>query len=259
MLQALLQETKFNEDSVHEHCTGGGILPVAMRCDGTVCFLLGREQQYPSWRGACKWSGFEGRRMGCEGVLDVVLREWCEESMNVVHHITRDTLLEMRYVCRLRLNVVSGHRDTVGTFHVMYAVEIPYDPTVLDNFSYTRSALMELKRLNGELQIHRTRGTHVDASTCRAELEQLFTRLRDSVPRCATRAVWDARKRAHAAEYMEKDALRWWTIDELEQVLASGGRWNGYAFRPYFLPVLAAFVDYFRGRGEPTQDAESSG
>jgi len=39
-------------------------------------------------------------------------------------------------------------------------------------------------------------------------------------------------------DHLEKDQIRWWTADELQQVLDARGHHGADRFRPYFLPVL---------------------
>ena len=40
-------------------------------------------------------------------------------------------------------------------------------------------------------------------------------------------------------DYMEKDQLRWWSVDDLEAVCSGHGQHAGERFRPFFLPVPA--------------------
>lgn len=39
-------------------------------------------------------------------------------------------------------------------------------------------------------------------------------------------------------DYIEKDQIRWWTIDDLNAVISGKGQLGPERFRPYFLPVL---------------------
>ena len=39
-------------------------------------------------------------------------------------------------------------------------------------------------------------------------------------------------------EVMEKECVRWWTLFEIERVLANGGKYNSETFRAFFLPTL---------------------
>ena len=44
-------------------------------------------------------------------------------------------------------------------------------------------------------------------------------------------------------DHLEKDQIRWWTPNELEEVLNGRGQTGSDRFRPYFLPVLQVFLN----------------
>jgi hypothetical protein len=44
-------------------------------------------------------------------------------------------------------------------------------------------------------------------------------------------------------DHMEKSEIRWWTVQELRQVICNGGYHKDQSFRLYFLPVLSTFLD----------------
>ena len=44
-------------------------------------------------------------------------------------------------------------------------------------------------------------------------------------------------------DYLEKDQIRWWSFDELKEVVSCKGVYKNERFRPYFLPVLQTFLE----------------
>ena len=77
----------------------------------------------------------------------------------------------------------------------------------------------------------------VDWSNTRDRLERAFF-----VHPCVT-AFRDERWRhiQHVSiqrDFLEKDQIRWWTIDDLNAVISGRGQLGPERFRPYFLPVL---------------------
>ena len=68
-------------------------------------------------------------------------------------------------------------------------------------------------------------------------------------------------------DHLEKDQIRWWTLDELQMVLHNRGTYGPEKFRPYFLPVLqtvlaekdvmASFSESFPRRGGQTESSPS--
>ena len=171
--QRLLRDARFDDAVVMTNTTGAGVLPVARRpSDGQIVFLLAKEQHVPSWRGSYKWSAFEGGRKSGEDVVQTALREWREESMQVISPTVDESCLrEERYVVRFTLSVMQGRRPhgavAVGgeggvgvdasadapadaprhRYHVMYAVEIAYDEACVGRFAARREALLRVREL----------------------------------------------------------------------------------------------------------------
>ena len=79
-----LQSATFSDESIDAHGMGGGVVPFAVTPEGDVRLLLGRERWINSWRGSCRWSGFEGSRKDGESLQDTSVREFVEESLGVV-------------------------------------------------------------------------------------------------------------------------------------------------------------------------------
>jgi hypothetical protein len=57
-------------------------------------------------------------------------------------------------------------------------------------------------------------------------------------------------------DHLEKDQVRWWSIDELDAVIVGQGQFGVDRFRPYFLPVLQTALTLVRTRMETIDWAE---
>jgi len=51
-------------------------------------------------------------------------------------------------------------------------------------------------------------------------------------------------------DHLEKDQVRWWSVDELDAVIVGQGQLGVDRFRPYFLPVLQTALTLVRTRME---------
>ena len=275
----LLHAATFDRKCLESHAVGAGIMPVAYdKATNCIYCLLAREQLIPSWKGSHKWSSFEGGRHDGERILDTALREWREESMNVIANIGENTLND--YVCCFTIKVLQqNYKHSEPKYHVMYLVEIPYDETYVDKFSRRRQQLLNLtekqKAYNTMLDLilgdaHSTitdiywdKNTLVfETATCMLEfdsplpliIEQWLdeqVRLNDAIGSLknvdgvtCTRNnnfIFDLKINQ---DYLEKDVIRWWSLDELQQVLTTGGRSHEECFRTYFLPVLDGITTF---------------
>tara|TARA_B110001452_G_scaffold4181_1_gene3825 strand:- start:6476 stop:7255 length:780 start_codon:yes stop_codon:yes gene_type:complete len=54
-------------------------------------------------------------------------------------------------------------------------------------------------------------------------------------------------------DHLEKDQVRWWSIDELDAVISGHGQLGVDRFRPYFLPVLQTALSLMRSRMESVE------
>tara|TARA_B110001450_G_scaffold87075_1_gene82936 strand:+ start:20740 stop:21048 length:309 start_codon:yes stop_codon:yes gene_type:complete len=62
---------------------------------------------------------------------------------------------------------------------------------------------------------------------------------------------WRLLQQVHVnADYLEKDQVRWWSINELGDVISAKGQLGADRFRPYFLPVLQTALNLVRSRME---------
>lgn len=92
------------------------------------------------------------------------------------------------------------------------------------------------------------------------ERVRLWCTLRGRVQRAVTRfahpcicvqrdARWKLVQRVYVnADYLEKDQIRWWSVDALSDVIAGRGQAGIDRFRPYFLPVLQTALNLIRAR-----------
>ena len=65
-------------------------------------------------------------------------------------------------------------------------------------------------------------------------------------------ATWNLLQDVHVLkDHLEKDQVRWWSENELRQVMEQRGTLGSDRFRPYFMPVLQTILAEFakeRGR-----------
>lgn len=277
----VLRYATFDQITVRQDASGCGIMPVSVRpSDGKICFLLAREHHVPSWKaGSMRWSAFEGGRHAGESIEQAAVREWREESMSVIHDITEDDLHQRRYVCKLTLKVLQTRRALAmhgSRFHVTYAVEVPYDAHHEERFHGTRAFALKshfaAARLNaviaqvlGESRAGRlVRAVRLPHNRIEVVFEDGETDLVESGEWIAAASTFPSSTShvgitLHVAsvegaiphraginvDFLEKETVRWWTVDELGEVLANGGRLHDEQFRVYFLPVLEGMYDFF--------------
>lgn len=104
-----------------------------------------------------------------------------------------------------------------------------------------------------------------DARECKQALRwaKLRTEVDEAVRRVAHPALCVRRRQGWLcdttlnADFMEKDLLRWWDLDELQHVISNRGRAGHDRFRPYFLPVLQTLIEEFLAL-PPSPDAAVS-
>lgn len=278
----MLHDACFADDAIAQHTHGAGIIPIAKAPDGRTHVLLGKEHHVVNWKGSGKWSGFEGGRKDGESVEQAAIREWNEESLNICDDVIAEDLIDARFVAKLVLAVTPSTRplrQTVLRFHVTYLVEVPFDAHLSETFDRRRcqvldlygsalrfrKALVDVTHITSavsEIHIHdhiETTFIFVDgASLCYAhpladDVRQcllahafmietfLASDLRNCVPvrRAPGGDIVDI---CITEDYLEKESVRWWSIDHLKHVLYSGGRSDDDSFRAYFLPVIEAII-----------------
>lgn len=148
-----IKECSFDLDTVEKRTWGAGILPYAVDTDGTIRVLLARERFVASWKGSCRWSGFEGARKDDETVVQTASREFLEESLGVVlaEEDIRLILEKKTYAFRIVLKV-NNDRNT-ERFHCTYAVPIQWCEDLPAQFQTQRQKIEHIDRLKQEYDI----------------------------------------------------------------------------------------------------------
>jgi hypothetical protein len=281
-----ISNDSFDATRVELHAIGAGVIPIAV-CDGSVYLLLGRERWMASWKGSCRWSGFEGSRKPGECIRETAAREFVEESLGVTIDDTKcalqDRLRDGRYWIRTVLQIHNERH--AERYHCTYLIPVPLDASLPSRFLRIRNQLEHIDQIAQEVRYLRSTisfgtdsigsvtwnddgtvtcvhigDTGAPATTTVAEdLVNDVRRWSDARDRL-TRAVT---KETHASvtvirewgfvqdvvvntDYLEKDQVRWWSVAELDGVIAGQGRYETHRFRPYFLPVLQTVLHSVR-------------
>lgn len=274
-----IEYTSFNDADIDKCCMGAGVVPVAVHPDTREdLFLLGRERWVPTWKGSCRWSGFEGARKEDESVMLSAVREAHEETLGVLFRFDDlyARLQEKDYDIRIVLRILNDRRPE-ERYHVTYVVPVPFDRDLPETFRKTRGTIEYLDRVFQELRHTRPACFGPgEVGPVTVEEERVTVRVRDDET-CVT--VEDALERqkvetwnnlrarlekslidhpclvvergerwglvqdAHiTSDYMEKDQVRWWSRTELQQIMNHRGFDCNERFRPYFLPVLQTLL-----------------
>ena len=147
MLQT--KKVHFKEEIIEAYGYGAGVVPFAYKPDGEVVLLLGRER-FGYWRGASRWSGFEGSRKANEKMIDTAQREFTEETMNVLA-LPRSGLSNAD--ARIVLRVV--HPRYPERYHATYLVPVEWDQDIPRKFEDTRNSVEYTERLLQEWRFTR--------------------------------------------------------------------------------------------------------
>ena len=305
-------DASFDDRDIERYCIGAGIIPISVSpTDNTPHLLLGREQWVSSWKGSCRWSGFEGSRKECESTRMSAAREFVEESMGCVHACPREcpydrirdvihSLETRRFWKRIVLKIETERN--IERYHTTFLIPVPWNDSTPQHFFDTRMEVEQVERLvqewnytrpydigeagenigpivieNGTIHVEKAidtspcitrrpwrrdgtvlRATFTDPKNVR-DIEQwsnVRDRLTRAVKRCTHPCVradyddhWRIIQRVHVnTDYLEKDQVRWWSIDELDAVIAGQGQLGMERFRPYFLPVLQTVLDLIHKR-----------
>jgi hypothetical protein len=153
-----LCNASFDVAHVDAYCMGTGVIPIARSPDGQVRLLLGRERWITQWKGSCRWSGFEGGRKHGEGVVAAAVREFHEESLDVVadpatvHERLTESDFWLRVVTSTALDHAKG--TEVGAaprrYHCTYVLPVPWDESLPARFRTIRSRIEQLDSLAQE-------------------------------------------------------------------------------------------------------------
>jgi hypothetical protein len=272
--------SNFDLEDVERQSIGAGILPYAVDADKNIYVLLGRERFMPSWKGSCKWSGFEGSRKPNETIACTAIREFVEESLSVPldEANIKKIICEKKYVMRIVLQIIN--HDSNVRYHCTYVVRIPWDDTIPTKFHKTRKRIEYIEGLthewrhalppllhdvehvgpivkssNGDDRVcieNREMQIVVDGDVARRVWrwhllrEKLEDALVDHHP--SVSAQWHPEYHKVesvniAMDYLEKDQIRWWSLTDLKNVMEQKGTLGQDRFRPYFLPVLQTFLN----------------
>lgn len=262
--------------SVEKHeVMGAGVLPISLDGSGKLVALLGRERFVQTWKGSCRWSGFEGKLSASDAsITSSAARECDEETMGVVmgKSDVQHTLDTEAYLLRLVTSSTPERR-----FHVMFVVAVPYADyprrfdavrtkadqaeRLIRDWRYRRPAQLgdaaagpvEARDGRCVVDVEEADGTLREVVFSPPEDEKLrsWDRLRSIIlkhecHRCIRKEVdstWHLLQRAHVEyEHLEKDQLKWWTFESLESVLVSGVGDGVHRFKPFFLPVLEVLL-----------------
>lgn len=149
-------EEEFPVHTIERMGLGGGIIPISIDECGEVHVLLGREKYISTWKGSCRWSGFEGTRKEHESIREAVLREFREETMgvvmsaNVADHMLRDHHYWLNITLKIDSQSKRGER-----YHSTYIPVLPWNPTIPQSFQQVRSTVEHIDRLSQELRLSR--------------------------------------------------------------------------------------------------------
>ena len=273
--------TSFKKEEILKYTKGSGIVPFSVAQDGQIYVLLGRERFVPLWRSSCRWSGFEGSRLQDETIEEAAAREFSEESLEMLmpYNEARDMLISKDYEARITLHAESPRSEK--RLHCTHCIRVPYDPDLPLHFDTRRSQLEFIDRLAQELRYMksdefpnslghieevydhtfgaRTRafdnmcGKWHDYEEPLSDRILAWNKLRNRLERALIvhSAITVVREGPEyslqdvhvSKDYLEKDSVRWWTVEELHDVLNHHGSYLCERFRPYFLPVLKVLLD----------------
>jgi len=231
-----LQDTVFYvRDKRHLECISVGLICFSVEPKTENIFLLlGKEtcfENFQSSRGV--WCDFGGKPLPSELTHETAAREFVEESLGCVQISNRrlqseemqqqvkQMLKDKQYYKKIQ--VVSAtywlqhNKVRKDALRVYYLKEIPWQPHIRDAFQLTRNHLLHIKQ-TGKI------------SRCPFSM-----RRHPALILNFTRPVVNN-------HYLEKHAIKWWSLDRLTEVLEKEGRFKNQRFRKSFLPILAIVV-----------------
>jgi hypothetical protein len=210
--------------------SSGGIICFAVEPKTQNIFLLlGREARFHdvnSSRGV--WCAFTGSPEVGETAEETSAREFTEESMACIdigrnkkwkaqeyQGMVLSMLNNADYFMKINVSM-SGITDaqTVRTYFVK---EIPWQPHLSNDFRKTRTELLEIRE-NPVVKKCPFRMRHHPA--IRVSTHRVFVN----------------------PHFLEKQCIDWWSLDRLQDVLKSRGRYKLQRFRKTFLPVLDILI-----------------
>lgn len=127
-----IEHAAFSPDVVERLTMGAGVIPVSRDPNGEYHLFLGRERYQPSFRGSCRWSGFEGSRKEGESAVETASREFQEESLGV---ITKRFTPDDSWI-RVVLNIENDRN--IERYHCTYILPVACDAEAPSRFMETR-------------------------------------------------------------------------------------------------------------------------
>jgi len=174
-----------------------------------------------------KWCDFGGKINPGESVLGCSAREFAEESLCVIKMTNETTHSYAGYIDRvkqmlrddkyfLKISIILPPRRAEGVEYVRayFLKEVPWQPNVETKFMLMRSRLME-------------------------DVKNIPFSLRNHPSVCTDKRTGECTVDRH---FLEKQAINWWSIDRLSEVIRNRGRFKQHRFRRSFLPVLKIVV-----------------
>jgi hypothetical protein len=147
-----LQISKFDDKQIEKNGIGAGIIPISEDENNNYYVLLAKETFNPSWKQSNRWSGFEGGRKGMETILETAIREFKEESLEVIKfpNSIEDILIWKQYNLRLVINIQQERSFT--RYHSTYVLKVPWQPECVLMFDHIKEKLLNIQECGSILQ-----------------------------------------------------------------------------------------------------------
>lgn len=240
--------TRVNNDVTEEGVLlGAGVLPFTISPDGTLFFLLGREQYVQGWRGSETWSAFEGGTKSYDAnVHETAAREYMEESLGVLHKScsmkaisdVRREIEDGGYVLRVTLCIknpeLSASSKTHMRFHSTFVRLFEWDSGIVERFNVSRTAL---KKLSSDLK-NAIKGN---------EPQMVPEMFRGHAAVVEKRLPGNAHILDVASDFLEKSEVQLWSANQLKEVVLNTHK-GGEIFRPCFIRTMGVILQEFKRR-----------
>jgi len=146
------QHSSFSVHDIDQYGMGGGVLPFSIDNEGCVRILLGRERFIPSWKGSCRWSGFEGTRKDIDASLEqTAIREFKEESLGVIADDVELSISQRQFYMRIVLRICTEKYPE--RYHSTYVVRVMWDESLPKKFQVRRNSIEYIDRLAQQMRI----------------------------------------------------------------------------------------------------------
>lgn len=226
---------------------GAGVLPFTISPDGTLFFLLGREQYVQGWRGSETWSAFEGGTKPHDAnVYETAAREYIEESLGILHETcTRDTISDVRrsiengdYALRVTLCIKNSDSDAPSKhhkrFHSTFVRLFEWDNGIMERFKIARDALTQL--------------SYDLKNAARTDEPQIVPQtFRDHAAVVDKRIPGNATMLDVASDFLEKSEVQLWSAYQLKEVVLNTHK-GAEVFRPCFVRTVGVVLQEFKRR-----------